>query len=549
MRIDSRFHPALSAIILLSVCLLPLLALKDISPANELRYMSIAEEALENGNVFTFSNQGEPYADKPPLYLWLLMLARTVSGSYNTFVLALLSFIPAMVTIAVMDRWLVQVSRLSSIRLATEYRFAAAMMLGTSVMFLGAAVVMRMDMLMTMFIVLSLYTFYKMYRGIGSKAVNGLLLPLYIFLAMFTKGPVGLLMPVSAIFFFLLFSGRLREAGQYLGFRTWLVLLLLCLVWFAGVWHEGGLEYLENLLFHQTFGRAVDAFDHKRPFWYYFVAVWYVAAPYSIAAVYAMFSRAGRQGFVTDAGRLFYISTAVTFIMLTLFSSKLSVYLLPVMPFMIYYSVLAGNVTGCNGWMRFSFMVPSVILFLAGAAMISAPLSIRLVPDGILPEDLAGLSRRACVYLAGLVATAGSLLSVMALYRRKSWTMSASYLSATVAVAVLVLTPLVPQLNNYIGYRNLSAVAKELRKDTGVSGIATFGVSRSGNMDVLVGTDPVELDERISVPGGCRIDDTLLIVSRPALKEHAFIGDRLSGLYHVETGMFLVYVITDPVDL
>ena len=235
--------------------------------------------------------------------------------------------------------------------------------------------------------------------------------------------------------------------------------------------------------------------------------------------------------------------------MLTLFSSKLSVYLLPVMPFMIYYSVLAGNVTGCNGWMRFSFMVPSVILFLAGTAMISAPLSIRLVPDGILPEDLAGLSRRACVYLAGLAAIAGSLLSVMALYRRKSWTMSASYLSATVAVAVLVLTPLVPQLNNYIGYRNLSAVAKELRKDTGVSGIATFGVSRSGNMDVLVGTDPVELDECISVPGGCRIDDTLLIVSRSALKEHAFIGDRLSGLYHVETGMFLVYVITDPVDL
>ena len=325
MKLDLRPHPVFAAFLLLIVSLVPVMILKDISPSNELRYLSIAEEALEEGHVFAFSNHGEPYSDKPPLYLWLVMLSRLVSGEYSFFLLSLFSFIPALVIIGVMDKWLMLVSAQTTIRFSWTDRFAAAVMLGTSAMFVGTAIILRMDMLMTMFIVLAMFTFYKMYRGIGNSTANGILLPVYIFLALFTKGPVGILMPVLSIFFFLLLSGRLKDTGRYLGVRTWLILALLCGAWFLGVWLEGGREYLDNLLFHQTLDRAVDAFHHKKPVWYYLVAIWYVAAPYSIAAIYALFSRAGRQGYVTDAGRLFVVSFAVTFIMLSLFSSKLSV--------------------------------------------------------------------------------------------------------------------------------------------------------------------------------------------------------------------------------
>ena len=56
------------------VALLPAILLRDYTPDNELRYLSIADEALRNGTWFSFTNQGVPYADKPPLYLWLVML-------------------------------------------------------------------------------------------------------------------------------------------------------------------------------------------------------------------------------------------------------------------------------------------------------------------------------------------------------------------------------------------------------------------------------------------------------------------------------------------
>ena len=59
-----------------AVCLLPMMAMRDFTPSNELRYLSIADEAIANGHLFAFYNHGIPYADKPPLYFWIVMLCR-----------------------------------------------------------------------------------------------------------------------------------------------------------------------------------------------------------------------------------------------------------------------------------------------------------------------------------------------------------------------------------------------------------------------------------------------------------------------------------------
>ena len=543
MKINARPHPIFTAVILMAVCLLPAMALKDISPSNELRYLSIADEALENGNVFTFSNQGEPYADKPPLYLWLLMLSRLIFGTHNTFVLSLFSFIPAMVTIAVMDRWLILVVRQTSLKFSWGCRFSAALMLGTSLMYLGTSMILRMDMLMTMFIVLSLFTFYKMYRETGNTRLEGIMLPVYIFLALFTKGPVGLLMPVLSIFFFLLFSGKIRSAGRYLGFRTWLILALLCSRWFLAVWMEGGKEYLDNLLFHQTVDRAIDAFHHKKPVWYYLTAVWYVAAPYSIAMVYALFSRSGRQGYVTDAGRLFFTSAVTTFVMLSLFSSKLSVYLLPVVPFMAYYTVLAGKNTGCNGWMKFSFAVPSAVFILAALAIFAFPLYADRPELASLPDDIAAAVRSPYALIAAAVLLAGSVLALRSLFAGKSWTGAATSLAVSLLAAVLSLTPLVPDLDSRLGYAKMASVARELGEASHVSGYATIGVSRAENMDVYFGEDVAVLDGEVTDTSVPDISDAVLMVRTSFIGTNPLLQERLSGLHGVEVGDYTVFVV------
>lgn len=159
MKTFIKSHPALVAAVLMFFTLTPLMALRDFTPANELRYLNIVDEMISEGNIFTLTNQGEPYADKPPLYFWLAALLRVILGQHSMYALSLLSFIPAAVIMVLMDRWLVSASGGSG-RPGFMVRFASAMMLGTSALFVGTSVFLRMDMLMCMFIVMSLYSFY-----------------------------------------------------------------------------------------------------------------------------------------------------------------------------------------------------------------------------------------------------------------------------------------------------------------------------------------------------------------------------------------------------
>ena len=64
------------------IALLPIMLLRDFTPSNELRYLSIVDEALRNGTLFTFSHQGVPYADKPPLFFWLMMIGKLILGGH-----------------------------------------------------------------------------------------------------------------------------------------------------------------------------------------------------------------------------------------------------------------------------------------------------------------------------------------------------------------------------------------------------------------------------------------------------------------------------------
>ena len=176
-------HPVLTVLLFMAATLAPMMALRDFSPSNELRYLSIADEALSDGNIFAFTNQGEHYADKPPLYFWLIMLCKLIFGKHSMFVLSLFSFIPACVIIAIMDKWVT--SALPG-HFNAEERAGAALLASTCGLFLGMSVFLRMDMLMCMWIVLALWTFWKMDNGIGNIKVQQWLLPLYIFLSLFT---------------------------------------------------------------------------------------------------------------------------------------------------------------------------------------------------------------------------------------------------------------------------------------------------------------------------------------------------------------------------
>lgn len=479
-----------------AVCLLPMMAMRDFTPSNELRYLSIADEAIANGHLFAFYNHGIPYADKPPLYFWIVMLCRLLFGHHSCLALSMFSLIPAFAIVGIMDRWVMKGK-------SAMNRMSVAGMTLTCVMFLGTMVVLRMDMLMCLFIVLALWTFYRMYTGEGSRRQDSLTLPLWIFLALFTKGPVGLLMPPLAIAVFLAVKRDWKGFRKYLGLKTWGIIAVLSAVWLTCVWLEGGLEYINNLLFKQTVGRAVNAFTHARPFWFYLVTILWCLAPYTLLLIGSFMAsllpvrKAGAEK-VSDLEILFLCTIISTAAMLSSFSSKLPIYLVPVLPFCVYlFPIVLGRI-GERGWMRWSVGIFQILLLCAGIATLLFLSGSVTIPAAACLLDEYSFAREAPVVNAVILLTLANAMGTWFLIKRKSVNIPALLLSAGLFLAAFSASAVLRDLNPYIGY---GSICSRVPEDTDV---ATIFLHRPENIDVYTGRqitdfgdDPAKLSEAV----------------------------------------------------
>ena len=339
------------------VAIFPILLERDFTPANELRYLSIADEAIRNNHFFFFTNQGEPYADKPPLFLWIVMLGKVLFGHHSILFLSLFSLLPAFIIAFVMDRWIAP-------HISFSIRVAALMMLFSTAMFIGSAVVIRMDMLMAMFIILALRIFFSMEEEGNNKRIYSWLFPICVFMAIFTKGPIGLLIPLISTITYLLLTKRAYHIKRYWGVTTWVILLTLSFLWFANTYMEGGKEFLYNQLFHQTLGRAVNSFHHDILL---LLSLQFLVFTCSLSILIVVTVISGIRSKVERIGleKFFMCIIGTSFLLLSLISSKLDIYMLPLFPFGIYMSVLWLSRVKNYKIIIASLIIPAIALVLA----------------------------------------------------------------------------------------------------------------------------------------------------------------------------------------
>ncbi len=459
----------------------PLLIFRDFTPNNELKYLSIVNESIRNHTVFTFCNHGISYADKPPLYFWFIRLTKWLAGDHYMFLIGLFSLIPALWILYIMDKW-------TADYLPASLRKSSQLMLITTGLFTGAAIVLRMDMLMCLFIVLALYTFYKMYLG-EKNSCNAIRLPAFIFLAIITKGPVGILIPFLSITLFLWYKKQIHTFGQYLGWKQWTTLLFFFSLWLTGVYLEGGKEYLYNLIFHQTVHRAVNSFHHQEPFWYYMQTVWYTLAPWTLFYAVLLFSGIRQRLLNHDLKRFFFIIIVSTFISLSLFSSKLQIYLLPVYPFVTYLCFLfLPEADGKN--IRISLFIPAFLLLFSFPAYFVA----RRLTDIPFPNDI--------LLAATLLLSISSLICI--LYLRKQQLLPAIHSLATgILLSLFTGGLLIREANPYIGWKQLSREARTIATGRNIHHIYFYRFRSGENLDALLKQEikPITLEEMKSLSG------------------------------------------------
>ncbi|MDD4778558.1 MAG: glycosyltransferase family 39 protein [Fermentimonas sp.] len=463
------------------IALLPAMILRDYTPNNELRYLSIVDEALQNGSVFTFTNQGEIYADKPPLHFWLMMIGKLILGEHHMWYYSLLSFIPALVILMTMTKWIRKGEDMKGV---VDNQIAAPLMLMTTGLFAGAALIVRMDMLMNMFIVLSLYSFYQMYKNENIKQ-NSWLFPIFVFLALFSKGPLGLLIPFVSTVIFLIYKKNLSDFKKYWGWKSFLIILAGSVVWFTGVYIEGGNDYLNNLLVHQTVGRGIDSFHHKEPVYYYLISIWYTLAPWSFLVLGLFVASLVKKRINTTLEQFFAVIILSTLVMLSLISSKLAIYSLPIVPFLIFITVLQIKKFDMqNVWIKLTIAIPAVIFILA-------------LPGIVYVSGMEGMQYLAdrFIYIGAGVLTLTGILVFYFIYLKRDLIPSINTLALGFLLSVFLIGWSMPKLNNQLGWGNMCEKAKELSEEYKINDYWVYNISRSENMDVYLEKDIIKVEK------------------------------------------------------
>lgn len=539
MRKFIKRYPVFCVLALAFICLVPAMTTRDFTPSNELRYLNIANEAIAGHKILAFTNNGIPYADKPPLYLWLVMLCKILAGKNSMFLLSLLSFIPSALIVWIMDKWMIRTLKETGKEADALMRISMALMLFTTGMFFGACIFVRMDPLMALFIVLAISSFYKMYKGIGNVRLQSWLFPLWIFLGLFTKGPVGLLMPIVSVICFMLVKKKWKEIGKYLGIKTFGVIIGLCAVWLFGVWLDGGSDYLYNLTIHQTFGRAFNSFSHKKPFYFYFVAMFINLLPYFIFMLPILVSSLlkSKEGEEKSDTEVLFLSTICgTFVMMSLFSAKLPIYLLPIVPFLVYCLPLEIARRGMKIWMRWClFSTAALFMIISGFGIyvIKHPDSISFIAKSIeqFPFATANLN------LYGLmILLAASILSIAEMVNGKRDFKSIIYLACGILFCVYSASFEMKALNPYIGY---GEICKEVPSDVRVT---TLFIRRAENMKVYLGREVVDyhkdIDKFLTKEGynqNIETEQTVLIINSNDIQKDQRLSDFIHQKGHLVT--------------
>lgn len=301
---------------------------------NELKYFVITDQMVDSKNFIILKYFNELYPDKPPIYFWLLGLVREFSKE-NFYPISLIigGVIPAGITAYLGFK-------LSKLIWSEKMAYISTAIFITLPYIFGTALVLRMDTLITMFIMGALYMFFSFYINREEKSFNRVIyMYLFIALGILVKGGAALVIPMLTILFYLYLNkdlGYIRKLRPILGIAIILIVLGL---WFLMILSfPEGKDYISLLLGQETLGRVIKAKTHTRPIYYYLKLLPLTTlpiAPFFLLGLYQNFKNLKNIDKWKNIDKVAFSLFIPNLIFFSLISGKLDIYLLP-----LYYGII-----------------------------------------------------------------------------------------------------------------------------------------------------------------------------------------------------------------
>jgi len=300
---------------------------------SEGRWAVIARSMLRSGDLLSPVLGTHDYWDKPLLSYWQILPLSYINGDVSEFTARFPSVVWAVVMLLLTHnlakRWFGEKTALVSVGLlATTYFFV----------FWGRNA--QVEMTDAAMILLCLWYFLKHKSDNRHTWVYGL--GILMALGANMKGPVLYAVPVFCIVLLSIIKRewlwipplRILVTAGLLSIAVFLALPAIASIRYA-TWEPLHMVWRENVL------RFFGLYDHKDPFYTYFVKIFYLAAPWSLVLPVAFircFQMARcRASQIPEALILF----GAIFLFFTLSGSRRPYYLLPILPFV---AILVANV-------------------------------------------------------------------------------------------------------------------------------------------------------------------------------------------------------------
>ncbi|ROT99896.1 glycosyltransferase family 39 protein [Marinobacter sp. R17] len=384
-------------------------------PADEPRFAEVAREMVDSGQWLIPMRGGEPYPDKPPVFMWSIAFFYWLTGSLKAgFLLpnAICGLITAFLVFDLGARiWNVRVGR------------NAMLLLLLVPQFIVQAKSAQIDMMVACWITIGCYGLLRHFLA-GPAWGWYFVAWAFMGLGIITKG-VGFLPALMMVPVFYL---AWRRKGALAVAPTWtcllgpVVMLLVAAAWLVPMvlyvdasGSEMFMQYRDNILFKQTAERYAHSWGHIQP-WYYFIAnvipsLWFPLPLMLLAGLGRL-----REAWRTEPGVFLMLGWIVLVVFFFSMSpGKRGVYILPALP--MFALSLAVMYTG----------YPLARWFRPLIGGIQALLGVVLITVGVLAWcNLPKLVEKAADYTKdlGQLHEAGSVLIVAGLI----WLMSLFFL-------------------------------------------------------------------------------------------------------------------------
>ena len=272
---------------------------------------------------------GELFLEKPPLSLWLDAGAIRAFGG-TPWAVRLASAFAGLFSVMLLYAMLRRLGRPSAMA------WTAGMMLATMASYWSNVRGVGEDALLALGVSMALLAFFQGHRQ--ATVSNAALFVAGIAIATLSKGVLGLAMPGVVIFAYLLAESlidkRLKVSDWLRPGLLTLLGLVPLLIWLAVLYQRGGTQAVTEVLLTNSVGRFSGSFveaGHYEPFYYYLAKLPQAFLPWNILVYLGLWHF--RKSLMANRYMLFFtLWVLAQFVMLTLASSKRTVYLMSMTP-------------------------------------------------------------------------------------------------------------------------------------------------------------------------------------------------------------------------